>query len=314
QLMHANLSAPGHDLYKEYLSHEPGYTSSRYGMRGLGYQPSYAIGNSLADPRISLGRRSQNLSQNDMLRDADAVECDAGMHYDYSYLINDALWDSYFFSTVPRDLDASTIGSSQFKLPNPRLQLHFNQGKTPSAEDLLGFESAAANLLVDGAFNVNSTSVKAWAALLASFFGADVSTSGGSSGSSGTSPFLRMDYPHDGPAGDGADSSSKETYAGFRSLGSDEIARLAEEIVRQIRLRSQRWEYQRPFASLAEFVNRSVPANPGDSLSEEELRMAIKGALQTAIDDAGLNDRFLDETVEEGVHQNLDLTLQGDPK
>ena len=42
--------------------------------------------------------------------------------------------------------------------------------------------------------------------------------------------------------------------------------------------------------------------------------MAIKGALQTAIDDAGLNDRFLDETVEEGVHQNLDLTLQGDPK
>ena len=178
-------------------------------MRGLGYQPSYAIGNSLADPRISLGRRAQNLSQNDMLRDTDAVECDAGMHYDYSYLLNDALWDSYFFSTVPRDLDPSTIGDSQFKLPNPRLQLHFKQGKAPSAEDLLGFESAAANLLVDGAFNVNSTSVKAWSALLASFFGTNVTTPDGSSGgTSGESPFLRMDYPHDGAVEQNGDSAS----------------------------------------------------------------------------------------------------------
>jgi len=313
--MHANLSAPGHDLYKEYLSHEPGYTSSRYGMRGLGYQPSYAIGNSLADPRISLGRRSQNLSQNDMLRDADAVECDAGMHYDYSYLINDALWDSYFFSTVPRDLDSSTIGSSQFKLPNPRLQLHFNQGKTPSAEDLLGFESAAANLLVDGAFNVNSTSVKAWSALLASFFGADVATPEGSSeGTSGESPFLRMDYPHAGPVEQDADSASDETYAGFRKLGTEEIESLAEEIVRQIRLRSQRWEYPRPFASLSEFVNRAVideEESPFSTDSEEYLQLTLKGPLQAAIDNAGINDRFLDEVVPDDANQNFDVTLDG---
>ncbi|MFP6901173.1 MAG: hypothetical protein VCA36_09530, partial [Opitutales bacterium] len=314
QLMHANLSAPGHNLYKEYLAFEDGLTSDRYSMRGLGYQPSYAIGNSLADPRIAIGQSVHNLNGNNLIGGNNAVERNAGMHYDYSYLINEALWDSYFFSTVPRDLDQSTLEDPEFALPNPRLKLHFNEGLAPFAEDLLSYESAAANLMVDGAFNVNSTSVKAWAALLASFFGADVSTSGGSSGSSGLSPFLRMDYPHDGPAGDGADSSSKETYAGFRSLDSDEIARLAKEIVRQIRLRSQQWEYQRPFASLAEFVNRSVPVDPSDSLSGQELKMTIKGALQAAIDDAGLNDRFLDETVEEEAHQNLDFTLQGDPK
>jgi hypothetical protein len=311
QLMHANLSAPGHNLYKEYLAFEPAHVSERYGMRGLGYQPSYAIGNSLADPRITPGRSVHNLSSNNLL--AAAVQCDAGMHYDYSYLINDALWDSYFFSTVPRDLDQSTVEDPEFALASPRLKLHYNQGMAPLAEDLLGYDSAAANLLIDGAFNVNSTSEKAWAALLASFFGTDVSTAGGSSGSSGESPFLRMDYPQGGPVGREADSASDETYSGFRQLESDEIATLAREIVRQIRLRAQLWEYPRPFSSLAEFVNRSVPGDD-QSLSGDDLLTSLKGALQAAIDDAGLNDRFLDETVEENAHRNLDLDLLGEPK
>ncbi|MBG29357.1 MAG: hypothetical protein CMI31_05065 [Opitutae bacterium] len=312
QLMHANLSSPSHNLYKEYLAFEPAHVSDRYGMRGLGYQPSYPIGNSLADPRITLGKSYHNLSSNNLL--ADASECDAGMHYDYSYLINDALWDAYFFSTVPRDLDQDTLEDPGFALPNPRLKMHYNQGMAPDAENLLGYDSAAANLLLDGAFNVNSTSEKAWAALLASFFGTEVPTTSGSSSSSGESPFLRMDYPHEGAAGAAANSASDETYAGYRQLESDEITRLAQEIVRQIRLRAQLSDYPRPFSSLAEFVNRNVPEDGDQSISGDNLVISLKGALQAAIDDAGLNDRFLDETVVEDAHQNLDLDLLGEDK
>ena len=77
--MHANLYAPSHNLYKEYLAFEDGLTSDRYSMRGLGYQPSYAIGNSLADPRIATGQSVYNLSEG---LTGTAVERDAGMHYD----------------------------------------------------------------------------------------------------------------------------------------------------------------------------------------------------------------------------------------
>ena len=44
----------------------------------------------------------------------------------------------------------------------------------------------------------------------------------------------------------------------------------------------------------------------------EELLAARNSGDQAAIAAAGLNDRFLDETVEENAHQNLDLTLQGE--
>ena len=324
QLMHANLSAPGHDLYKYNLAFEPNYSSERYAMRGLGYQPAYAIGNSLADPRILLTRRSQNLSKNDMFLTSNAVVCDAGMHYDYSYRLNDALWDHYFFSTVPRDIDSSTLGDP---LPNPRIKVHYNQGMAPDPDDLISFESAAANLLIDGAFNVNSTSVKAWSALLASFFGTEVQTAGGSdAGSYGESPFLRMDHPHDGPVGQAGNSASTETYAGFRKLDAEEIESLAKAIVEQIQLRSQREGYPRPFTSLSEFVNRFVPSDEdesssGDELSGDELLFALKGTLQAAIDNAGLNDRLgaaegwqgppPDDVVPEEAHQNFDVTLEG---
>ena len=71
-------------------------------MRGLGYKPSYAIGNSLADPRIPLDAPYTNLSENIWV--ATEACLDAGYHYDHSYLLNEALWDSYFLSTVPRSV------------------------------------------------------------------------------------------------------------------------------------------------------------------------------------------------------------------
>jgi len=304
QLMHANLSAPGHNLYKESLAFESALTSSRYGLRGLGFQPSYAIGNSLADPRIPLGQYYQNLSLNDMLANGDYA-FDAGMHYDYSYLLNDALWDAYFFSTVPRDLQEGNLDDAT---ANKRIKVYYNQGLPPIPEDLLDYGAAAANLMVDGAFNVNSTSVEAWASFLANVYGAE-----GSSSSSGTVSFPRLSSSTS-PAEEGADSAAAETYVGYRQLDSEEINALAKEIVDQIRLRAQRGSDPRPFVSLSEFVNRSVvpeDESPYSADSEEYLQLALKGPLQAAIDEAGLNDRYLDEVVVPVAHQNFDQALQG---
>ena len=82
----------------------------------------------------------------------------------------------------------------------------------------------------------------------------------------------------------------------------------------QIRLRTQRGSDPRPFVSLSEFVNRSVvpeDESPYSADSEEYLQLALKGPLQAAIDEAGLNDRYLDEVVVPVAHQNFDQALQG---
>ena len=48
---------------------------------------------------------------------------DAGYHYDHSYLLNEALWDSYFLSTVPRSVTSKQMEELDFTLPNERLKL-----------------------------------------------------------------------------------------------------------------------------------------------------------------------------------------------
>ena len=251
-----------------------------------------------------MGQRYQNLSVNDMLVNGDSA-FDAGMHYDYSYLLNDALWDAYFFSTVPRDLQEENLDDAP---ANKRIKVYYNQGLPPIPEDLLDYGAAAANLMVDGAFNVNSTSVEAWASFLANVYGAE-----GSSSSSGEVSFPRV-ASSTFPAEDGADSAAAETYVGYRKLDPEEINDLAKEIVDQIRLRAQRGADPRPFSSLSEFVNRSVvpeDESPYSADSEEYLQLALKGPLQAAIDEAGLNDRYLDEMVVPVAHQNFDQALQG---
>ena len=81
-------------------------------------------------------------------------------------------------------------------------------------------------LLLNGAFNVNSTSVHAWSALLGSFFGAKVKGKDGvQPGDDYESPFLRINEPL-GLAikeGDNVNSASEEAYLGYRSLSQSEI-------------------------------------------------------------------------------------------
>lgn len=243
-------------------------------------QPGAALGNSLATPYVSRDRSAERRT----------INTRTGTVYDISYLINTALWDGWFFSTLPQAADASfTPGVTP--LPNARLK--FKAGTAPALSSLqANGTEVAGHLLIDGAFNVNSTSVQAWAALLGGLRTLALNNETNLSG-----PFPRSLHQPGGSA-DATDGESAAAYSGFRNLTDAQIfddrgtaataddTGLAVEIVREVRRRG-------PFVSLAHFVNRALVAAPSGSNPETDAtRLGLKGALQAAIDNAGLNSGF----------------------
>ena len=122
----------------------------------------------------------------------------------------------------------------------------------------------ASLIRVEGMFNVNSTSVEAWKALLASLLGEDIVTrdEGGQLSRTAVAegvPVAGLMAPMDLTA----EGRGAVAVQGTRSSGSaagcsteEEITLLAEAIVREVRKRG-------PFLSLADFVNRRVGSDPG---------------------------------------------------
>ncbi|MDP0495344.1 MAG: hypothetical protein Q7Q73_03960 [Verrucomicrobiota bacterium JB024] len=251
------------------------------------YGPSYVVGNSRAPIMLQFDDISVEADNNEVIPD-------------YSWIINDELWDRFYVSTLP------ATGAITLPLDNPRYrpidptQTTFTQSET---EDLQTFDLSARTLMVDGSFNINSTSVEAWKALLSSFRDQTVVKTDGTQATSGdASPMLPAPFASGSAYADDA-SLDSGLYYGYRQLTPDEIDDLAEAIVEQVRLRG-------PFTSLADFVNRSV--NPADAVLNENgsdfgendktgvlAQLAsdprMMGALQAAIDTAGLNDAFEDD-------------------
>ena len=225
---------------------------------------------------------------------------------DHSYLINDGMWDAFFFSGfVDGSSGASGVVGDRRSLRellrdgieggdpglNARMKLlpsFLSPDELP--EHLAGRGAVergreiAVHFGVDGAFNVNSTSVDAWRAVLSSLRdraveGMKVDAAGQVSaaelGGSGRTPFARSNRP----MGEGAGSASSR-WAGFVSLTDDEVARLADAITREIRRRGAK--DGAPSMSLGEFVNRRVG-------QAGEIHV-LAGLLQTAIDLSGIND------------------------
>jgi len=212
---------------------------------------------------------------------------------DSCWLINDALFDRYFLSGIVPEYSIGgggyrTTGSladtlTQFFGDEPRSALA-SPALTPylpvsrTAEDVIaeldpedssnssdiyqGYKKLAAYAMINGAFNVNSTSVMAWQALLSANRDLAVRQSEGSADSASGTPFPAGALP---AAGNGA-------WAGFARLSDQEIQDLAEAIVDQVKARG-------PFMSLSDFVNRQVSSNQDLSAS---------GALQSALDELGL--------------------------
>jgi hypothetical protein len=220
---------------------------------------------------------------------------------DHSLIANEALFDTYFFSTVPptngfswgsanygafsQSISSNTISQRQ-ALPNPRNVFYFKNGTNPAVSDLQDESKAAANLLIDGAFNVNSTSVAAWKALLTSLngntFGAYNYLTGSfnQSVSGVTNPIPRFLSV--------VRSAPNDPWEGMRSLTDQQVSSLAAEIVKQVRARG-------PFLSMGDFLNRRLAASSAGYSSTN-----LMGALQQAIENTQTNGAASD--VNANVH------------
>ena len=242
----------------------------------MGTDPFQAVGNSWSSPLILPSSAYGTV-------DTRGVGSVTGQ--DFSWLINDALFDRYTLSGIA---PAFTIGGGGYSATgsltdtltqffsadhvsaqaNPVLRPHLPPGKTAAAvtAELAandGYKKMAAYSLIDGAFNVNSTSVAAWTAFLRANrnLAVNYAQSGGSDGSSG-SPFPSSDSPV-------KLAGAKPQWSGFSRLTDAQVSALATRIVDQVKLRG-------PFMSLSDFINHKM--GPVDAAQ------SYTGALQAAID------------------------------
>jgi hypothetical protein len=233
---------------------------------------------------------------------------------DYTYRVNEALWDQYYFSSIPSD---TTDWTESF--PNSRIVLNdFDSDDEDNVSSILDRDNAAEYLAVDGAFNVNSTSVDAWRALLGGLSEIVDDPDDSSQKLENIFPRITNWSEDDYQSGDisGNDESNiPRMWSGFRSLTDEEIDALAEEIVEQVKLRG-------PFASLASFVNRTLvdldPVESADDAPDGNSRLQVlvdqhdtrlKGTLQAAIDNVDVDDDGLPDLNEDLRQADFDTNL-----
>lgn len=265
------------------------------------WHPSLALGNGFADPSSPDVATAQALADQvgyfstnfpnlpGLAHQKDDVPTSSYYTYDLAYELNAAMWDSYMVSGIPAD----DLGWTGANLPWTRSSSWPNARIVPLGSKLLpsGVTPAVptayyapASTGVAGAFNVNSTSVRAWVALLSSARNLRVPTALAGSDSAGT-PFPRNLRPQQGKVqGTVANATfNKEVWGGYRSLTDAEVESLAAQIVAEIRRRG-------PFLSLADFVSRRL--EPVDPATAPYVHPGNLGTLQAAIENAGLNASF----------------------
>jgi hypothetical protein len=234
--------------------------------------------------------RSDNAWMNTITRDSKAY-CD---YWDHVFVLNDALWDDYFLSSLadqkrPGAGKSMTLSQnidqlvSVGDLSNVRYRYHAaGKAKDAVKQDLQsenGYLIAASHLMVDGMFNVNSTSVAAWYSLFAGirerqlvYRGSNGSLNNVNLPGNKRIAISRFDTEVSDSEMDDPEYGVKSpdglpSWSGVRFLDDGQLMKLAEECVKQVKRRG-------PFLNFAEFINRR--------LSTDELgRM---GALQSAID------------------------------
>ena len=255
----------------------------------LGPAAGHIVGNSYAPPvlppdRVRGHSNPETTGSNDTGTPA----------VDHSYLANHALWDRWFFSSISPDPSESFgVGRTQREvwndflageaaLPNERMVAAPGARERPlfdgAGEPVADADrTAAANVMVEGAFNVNATDPEVWAAQLAPLRGRSVPVrEPGASGLDWRSteaeraPFPRFPAPIGGEVakGDLGDAFSPEQWRGYRVLDDEDVRALAEAVAAEVRKRG-------PFTSLADFVNR----RPGGDADDQ-----AKGPLQAALD------------------------------
>lgn len=218
---------------------------------------------------------------------------------DDAYILNHIFFDDWFVSSAAPDLrdfsaseqrDLEQVLGDFFdgteQLPNrfyhsaktiddvDTLTAELTSGDADEDTDLYPFQSFASNLEVEGMFNINSVSVKAWRAILGQgrdlevpYFTSNdsVDTQDASVGAFPRTTISGNVQAENGGSGSGFNEAM---INGFAAFTDEEIEDLAEQIVIQIRKRG-------PFLSLAEFVNRQLT---------DETELALAGTIQRALD------------------------------
>lgn len=285
-------------------------------FRRMQYQsgvPSVGIGNSFADPCLPAGDVYQ-------FHDVSPNEVNLGMNqnifsdfFDHGLLINDAMWDRWFMSSVSDMPDGKgtrkarevwqDFVSGKEALPVARYKKTVTPYKDEQVIERImsqdGWKYIAQYLMVDGGFNVNSTSVEAWAAVLQGLARRNLVSGDGKNlklVESGKSEqqvlFSRFmlsttDKSTDSTGGYSMSQGSSSfrnsgmlsAWSEVRMLEPESIRKLAEEMVKQVRKRG-------PFLSMSDFINRRLDPAGGEA--------AMKGALQAAIDATDINRDFQD--------------------
>ncbi|MDH4444962.1 MAG: hypothetical protein QE267_07515 [Akkermansiaceae bacterium] len=265
------------------------------------WQPGNAFGNSRADPRVPSNQLAVEIPQTEDHPYIKSLSLGNNRYVDLSWLLNFSIWDRFFVSTIPYG-DSSFQSKAGNVLRNGRHKLTGREGQdsgtalVDSATN--GYTKAAGNIVVDGAFNVNTTSVAAWKQFLSGNFNLKVPVKN-TIGSSESSPsdqtvFPRLLYPYRGEAAKGSmdvgssDSATKGAFSANRSLNDEELQKLAEKIVEEVRLRG-------PFLSLADFVNRKLVDAADTSMGKWA---GLSGTLQTAIDRVTVEDKMINSHLE----------------
>lgn len=234
----------------------------------IGHQPAYAVGNSYANPYVKRTLTTQSRTDYELIGSPSpsAATSVQRNYYDIAYLLNASLWDSYYLSATPQSGSSSGYGSIS---DNPAFIAYKPDTNSTTLNDPI---TSASQLLIDGAFNVNSTDKNAWKAFLGSskHFRHRADTAA-NPGAAFPRSLEQLNTSANPPTGTATDS-----FSGYRRLTDVELDALATEMVRQVRLRG-------PFLSHSHFINRFI----GDINRQPVLTRS--GALQTAIDESGIN-------------------------
>lgn len=256
----------------------------------------HPFGNSRAHPLISASGVAQTLG--------------AATMADHSYLLNDALWDQFYFSSIADYTSGISADARTFKDvlggvldgTRPALNTRLTGAGGGASADVAGrmdglgdvdrSRQLARYLAVSGPFNLNSTSVDAWRSVLSALRGQAIN--GSLLNDSGSPPNLvstlkDTSYPTNsdtpfvrfGKPLAGMDPPSNFRWAAFRTLTDGQIQSLAKLIVAEITAAGV--QDRAPAFSLGEFVNR----RPGSSVQ------SLAGRLQTAIDKSDINQQAI---------------------
>jgi hypothetical protein len=262
------------------------------------------IGNSFLHPMIPRTEVYRFLNNSISMEMKDFTNLGAGYtatdtkaysdYWDHVLLLNDALWDDYFVSSLADQTRPGASASASLaenlkklsngeELANSRYMPYLRGRSADEVKAELnateGYLKAAANLMVDGMFNVNSTSVDAWHALFAGIRERKLVYRDQSGAlkpvtipSGKRIPLSRFntattDKESTDPEFGFSREDGMQAWSDVRFLDDTQLRKLAGECVKQVKRRG-------PFLNFSEFINRR--------LSNDDL--GVMGALQSAID------------------------------